>query len=436
MFRSVTKTISAKGSKLNIEGLTKQFDPVCILDSNADHRSEKHTSFDQLIALGSLNEILLNSEKDPLERLQAFFEKEKSWKFGYLSYDLKNSLENVHSENADGLQFPLVHFFVPKFVVKLEQDRAQFYYNDEHCTEKEVDELSDLLFSQENQKNTEFPQPIVQQKLEKPEYITALKSLQKHIHRGDIYEVNFCMEFFAENAIIDPVAVYEKLNSISKAPFSAFYKNKEYHLLSSSPERFLKKTGNTLISQPIKGTIARSLDPGEDEKLKSTLKNSIKEQTENVMIVDLVRNDLSRLAKKGTVNVDELFGVYSFLQVHQMISTISCELKENTSFTDIIRAGFPMGSMTGAPKLSAMQLIEQYETTKRGVYSGAVGYIDPEGNFDLSVIIRSILYNRKNKYLSFMAGSAITAKAEPEKEYEECLLKARAMTEALTSAKY
>jgi para-aminobenzoate synthetase component 1 len=271
----------------------------------------------------------------------------------------------------------------------------------------------------------------IESRITKQEYIAAVKELQKHIRRGDIYEVNFCQEFYSENAVINTAEVYQNFNSISSAPFSAFCKFDNHYVLSSSPERFLQKRGNTLISQPIKGTRKRSGNSIEDNQLKYDLLNDTKERSENVMIVDIVRNDLSRIAKKGTVKVDELFGIYSFKQVHQMISTISCEVKESVSFSDIIRATFPMGSMTGAPKISAMKLIEQYESSKRGLYSGALGYISPDGDFDFSVVIRTILYNEEKKYLSFMVGSAITDKANAEQEYEECMLKAKAMFEVL-----
>ena len=245
------------------------------------------------------------------------------------------------------------------------------------------------------------------------------------------YEINFCQEFFAENTSINTVDIYEKLNAISQAPFTAYCKFGEHYLICASPERFLQKRSNTLTAQPIKGTTKRALIKADDERLIQELQNSEKERSENVMIVDLVRNDLSRIAKSGTVRVDELFGIYSFKQVHHMISTISCEVKKDVSFTDIIKNTFPMGSMTGAPKVSAMKLIDHFESTKRGLYSGAMGYIDPEGDFDFNVVIRSILYNKENKYLSFMVGSAITDKSDPEKEYEECLLKAKAMFEVL-----
>jgi para-aminobenzoate synthetase component 1 len=230
------------------------------------------------------------------------------------------------------------------------------------------------------------------------------------------------------------VAIFEKLNKISAAPFSAFSKFGNYFLLCASPERYIQKKGNKLMSQPIKGTAKRSQNKLEDEQLKTELSNNLKEKSENVMIVDLVRNDLSQIAKRGTVKVDELQTIYSFKQVHQMISTISCELKENITFSDILRSTFPMGSMTGAPKISAMKLIEEFESTKRGLYSGAVGYISPNGDFDFNVVIRSIIYNSENMYLSFMVGSAITDKAIAEQEYEECLLKAKALFEVLESA--
>ena len=243
--------------------------------------------------------------------------------------------------------------------------------------------------------------------------------------------MNFCHEFYAENAIVDPFEVYLKLNRVSPMPFSCFYRNKDKYLMCASPERFLKKEGSKIISQPIKGTIKRGVTPKEDEALKNQLLNDPKERSENVMIVDLVRNDLSRTAKKGSVKVDELFGIYSFPQVQQMISTVSAEVKEEHHFVDVIKYAFPMGSMTGAPKIKAMELIEKYETTKRGLYSGTAGYITPAGDFDFNVVIRSILYNASEKYLSFTVGNAITHNSISESEYEECLLKAKAMFEVL-----
>jgi para-aminobenzoate synthetase component 1 len=256
--------------------------------------------------------------------------------------------------------------------------------------------------------------------------------LQKHILRGDCYEINFCQEFYAENTIIQPLEVYKKLVDLSPNPFACYYKLNHQFLLCASPERYVKKEDNQIISQPIKGTSKRNNQNSEvDIQHKTTLQNSTKDKSENVMVVDLVRNDLSKICTEGSVKVIELFGIYSFPQVHQMISTISGELKPNTNFAQVLEATFPMGSMTGAPKLKVMQLTEQYEQTKRGIYSGCVGYIAPNGNFDFNVVIRSIMYNATNQYLSYQVGGGITFYSVPEQEYEECLVKAEAMKKVL-----
>ena len=210
------------------------------------------------------------------------------------------------------------------------------------------------------------------------------------------------------------------------------YKLDDKFLVCASPERYLKKVGSKIFSQPIKGTSKRNVkDTDEDEKSKKDLIESEKETSENVMVVDLVRNDLSKVCVEGSVKVEELFGVYSFPQVHQMISTVSGTVSAQVKFTDILKATFPMGSMTGVPKKRVMGLIEQYEKTKRGLFSGSLGYINPEGDFDFNVVIRSILYNQSAKYVSIQAGSAITYYSDAEKEYDECLLKIEAMKKVL-----
>ena len=204
-------------------------------------------------------------------------------------------------------------------------------------------------------------------------------------------------------------------------------------MLCASPERYLRKEANKVISQPIKGTAKRFSDETLDNNSKIALEQNPKERAENIMIVDLVRNDLSHTAIKGSVAVEELCGIYTFEQVHQMISTVVSTVENSVSPVEILRTTFPMGSMTGAPKISAMNIIEELEETKRGLYSGAVGYFTPENDFDFNVVIRSILYNAREKYLSFSVGSAITSQSIPEQEYEECLLKAKAMFEVLSS---
>ena len=254
-----------------------------------------------------------------------------------------------------------------------------------------------------------------------------------HIQRGDIYEANFCQEFYSENCRINPLETFNKLNNISKPPFATFLKIEDKYLMSATPERYIKKDGCKVISQPIKGTEKRSDNKKEDQQLALELSNDEKERSENIMIVDLVRNDLSHTAKRGTVKVEELCKVYTFMQVHQMISTITSEVDEDISPIEILKTTFPMGSMTGAPKISAMKIIEELEETKRGLYSGSVGYFKQNGDFDFNVIIRSILYNATKQYISYSVGSAITVKSNPLKEYEECLVKAKAMRQVLES---
>ncbi|MBL1232174.1 MAG: aminodeoxychorismate synthase component I [Flavobacteriales bacterium] len=356
---------------------------------------------------------------------------ENSWQFGFISYDYKNQIEKLSSNHPDGIQFPEKHFFTPQLLFVLEGENSQLYYNRERYSSNKINKILNNI-STYKLADVEAKQPIaVTSRITKTDYLAKVSTLKNHIQLGDIYEINFCQEFYAEDIQINPIDYYFLLNEKSPTPFSCFIKQDDKYLLCASPERFIQKTGSDIISQPIKGTIKRGKDQQEDEQLKKALFNDQKERSENVMIVDLVRNDLSKIAQKASVKVDELCGIYTFPQVHQMISTVRATLKENTSFEEIIQALFPMGSMTGAPKISAMQLIEKYEATKRGIYSGTVGYITPEKNVDFNVVIRSITYNASRKYLSFMVGGAITALSVPEKEYEECLLKAKAMIEVL-----
>ncbi len=431
MLQKTIISYQQEGFNLNIEALSEADETICVFDSNKKFNSSQQIHYAQLIAIGSVRELVVLEAGNALTELQLFINQKASWLFGYLSYDLKNEIENLRSQNNDGLNIPVLHFFEPKFVLEVNENEIVIQYDDECVNENDLQKLRTELFqASTEEERTSEPFEIIP-RIEKSSYLNAVKELKNHIQLGDIYEVNFCQEFFAEKANVDPVLIYEKLNKISAAPFTSFCKFNNHYLISASPERYIKRDGNQLISQPIKGTAKRSENQIEDEQIKNDLRNNPKEQNENVMIVDLVRNDLSKLATRGSVKVDELFGVYSFKQVHQLISTVSCEFKKDTSFTDIIKATFPMGSMTGAPKVSAMKLIEKFESTKRGLYSGSVGYIQPDGDFDFNVVIRSIIYDAKTSFLSFMVGSAITAKADPEMEYEECMLKAKAMFEVL-----
>ena len=402
-----------------------QYREGVFLDSNQYH--QKYSSYDAVMAVDAFTSIKTDYE-NAFQDLYQYQSQTKDWLFGYLSYDLKNDTEDLQSNNFDGLDFPDLFFFQPKKLFLIKENQVEIQYL-RMCDDEIETDFEEIISTTSI---THHPSSInIKQRIPKENYLSKVSKMLEHIHRGDIYEANFCMEFYAENAQIEPLEIYQKLNAISEPPFAVYFKNNFQYLLSASPERYLRKEGTKIISQPIKGTARRSFDLEQDEQLKSDLAQNEKERSENIMIVDLVRNDLSHTATKGSVQVEELCQIYTFKQVHQMISTIVSEVENTTSPIEILRTTFPMGSMTGAPKISAMQIIEELEETKRGLYSGAVGYFTPNGDFDFNVVIRSILYNSENQYLSFSVGSAITSQAIPEMEYEECLLKAKAMFEVL-----
>ncbi len=414
-----------------------QFKTVCCLNSNGFESNipncqtnNNQNSFQYIVAVDKINEIEINNN-NPFLRLKELTDNTEDWLFGFLTYDLKNNIENLDSSNHDGIEMPLLHFFHPKYIFILDDNSIKIGFLENITNRGEIDAILNQIDLTPVYQTTKTENIRINQRIDKETYIEKINHIKSHIQYGDIYEMNFCQEFYTEN-FIDPVSTYFKLQEISPTPFATYYRLDDKYLLSASPERFLKRINNKIISQPIKGTIRRGNTKDEDELLKDKLRNDIKERSENVMIVDLVRNDLSKIARNGSVNVDELYGVYTFKQVHQLISTVSAEINDNECVVDIIKSTFPMGSMTGAPKVRAMEIIEEYEETKRGLYSGSVGYITPDRDFDFNVIIRSIIYNDSKKYLSFIVGGAITSKSEPEMEYDECLLKAKAIIEVLS----
>ncbi|MBC7126002.1 MAG: anthranilate synthase component I family protein, partial [Bacteroidales bacterium] len=366
------------------------------------------------------------------DELDEFLRAHNDWVFGYFTYDLKNQLENLQSRNPDGISLPHLFFFVPRILILVNGEIAEFHYLQQEVSQEEVSDLIDRLEGdlEEFDHNVSV---VFRSHYSYNDYLNTVNAVKQHIARGDVYELNLCQEFFANNVRIIPYFVFNRLYDRSPTPFGAFLRVSDKFLMCASPERYLRRDGDWLFSQPIKGTAPRMESDESDQQEIFRLKTDPKERAENVMIVDLVRNDLSRIAKRGSVRVNELCGIYTFPQVHQMISTVSCELADGLRPTDPFRATFPMGSMTGAPKVRAMELIENFERSKRGLYSGAVGYFMPNGNFDFNVVIRSLLYNRSNGYLSFTVGGAITFKSQPEAEYRECLVKAKAILETLNA---
>ncbi|WP_318308654.1 anthranilate synthase component I family protein [Flagellimonas crocea] len=416
------KTNSFSETKEALLQWSRSYSRVVWLDSNS--HQDQYSSFRACLAVG---ESFVYTD---LGEIKTFLNEKKDWLFGYFSYDLKNQLEDLTSSNPDFLGFPLVQFFRPTKIIVLDDDQLHFKYLDDFAHQIDNDHAAISKYSRLEVPNERSPVEI-RMRIHKESYFEKVGRFLEHIHRGDIYEANFCQEFYAEDVRIDPWYIHQKLNGISEPPFATFLRMEDKYLMCASPERYLKKIGQKVISQPIKGTARRGMDEWEDEKIKTDLAQDEKERSENIMITDLVRNDLSKSAIKGSVRVEELCKPHTFKQVHQLISTIVSNVPENKNPLELIEETFPMGSMTGAPKISAMKIIETWEETKRGLYSGAVGYFDPDGNFDFNVVIRSILYNATNKYVSFSVGSAITSKSDPEREYQECLLKAKAMRQVL-----
>ena len=365
----------------------------------------------------------LRLENGGLTELQEFIDANKGeYIFLALSYDLKNDIEKLSSKNTDNVEFPKAILWVPENVVRISENHWSFLKGEQSIDNKIV--ISNFLSEQRNiSSNLEIE---FRARTSVTDYLKHVNQLKEEIQQGNIYEVNYCQEYFAENVEFEhPLSAYWKLNGITKAPYSCYFSFEEFMILSGSPESFIHRKGSKITSSPIKGTRKRGENKQEDARLKNELLNDEKERSENVMIVDLVRNDLSKIAKKKSVKVEELMKIYSFETVHQMISTISCEVENDLKFSEILRATFPMGSMTGAPKISAMQLIEQHEDFQRGIYSGSIGYISPNGDFDLNVIIRTLVYNQKKKYLSCAVGGAITIQSDAESEYEECQVKVK-----------
>ncbi len=412
-----------------------RFNICCFLDNHNYELPGKN--YEGICAAGILDSINIPAG-NAFNLLKDFHQKHLDWIFGHLSYDLKNEIEVLTSELPDYIGFPDLHFFVPEVIVFLSENEMKIGLTEEHHEEVLNEILSQELTGIHNRNNVEPGDLIsvanpVRSRFTREQYIETVNSLRDHILRGDCYEINFCQEFYIPEIKIDPLKIFVELDKTSPNPFAAFYKYNDKYCLCASPERYLRKKGMELISQPIKGTIIRDrFNDQQDEANRNQLRNSEKEKAENVMVVDLVRNDLSKVCKEGSVAVKELFGIYSFPQVHQMISTIRGELRNDLNWIEALRQCFPMGSMTGAPKKRVLELIEKYEQSRRGIFSGAIGYVDPEENFDFNVVIRSILYNEASGYLSFQAGSAITYASDAEAEYEECLLKASAIKKVLT----
>lgn len=415
----------SKGFKIKMLNWSCRFNIFCFLDSGSG--GGDGSSFDYLLAAGCKRSVSITHDNG-LEALQVFADQNKDWLFGHVGYDVFNNKAAKPGSFENDVDFGDGFFFIPEILLHLRDNILTIV--SEH---KDKIEIFNAVNEQESCIKNSGPVNIeFEYGVSRDEYKGIIQDLKDHILRGDCYEINFCQHFFASGVSIDPVFYYYLLSEISPNPHGAFYKLHDKYCLCASPERFLKKSGNTIFSQPIKGTSKRDLsDAAADLKSKQHLMNSEKEKSENVMIVDLVRNDLSKICTEGSVHVKELFGLYSFPQVHQMISTIGGTVDPAVSLIEIIKACFPMGSMTGAPKIKVMELIAKYEHFSRGLFSGSIGYITPGGDFDFNVVIRSLFVDETKKVISFKAGGGITFNSDAEQEYEECMLKAEAIISVL-----
>lgn len=419
IFRTaITDKVALEVFKQKLIQWLARFEQFSYLDSNG-HALDPYHRYDLLVGAGCWDALQAQAGEGAFEQLTRFQNQYPGdYLFGYLGYDLKNEVEHLRSGLADHLGFSDLLFFVPEHRISIENNELGIA-----SLTRLPKELFQEILNIELQA-VAAPGVELQPRINKEQYLHTIQQIREEISRGNIYEMNFCQEFYHPDVDLDPFAVFQDLRTKTSTPFAAFFRWQAHFALCASPERFLAKRGQKLISQPIKGTIRRGKTVVEDEELKIELYHSPKNRSENVMIVDLVRNDLARSCVAGTVQVEELFGIYSFSTVHQMISTVSGVLREDVHPIEAIKNAFPMGSMTGAPKVRSMQLIEQLESSRRGLYSGAIGYFAPDGDFDFNVVIRSLLYNRDSGYLSLQVGGAIVFDSEPEEEYAECLLKA------------
>jgi para-aminobenzoate synthetase component 1 len=416
--------------KVQILHWSNQFEVCTFLDNHA--YESPYGVIDCIAAVNPVSFITLDGVN--ALAVDAFIQKHSGeWIFAHFNYEYHGITKPNTKVNLTG--FPLAYLYTPAVVVELAGNHVTIQSDSENpqILFDEINSFKVPSLSEQSTEQSAAPTTSIIPFISKVAYVEAIDKILALIRRGDFYEINYCQAFEVPHLSAHPVSLYVNLTEVSPTPFACFYKNSNDYLLCASPERYLQKKGNQLISQPIKGTIKRNLENDADDKLQvEALQNSSKDKSENVMVVDLVRNDLSRICEQGTVKVSELFGIYSFPQVHQMISTITGTLSSNTLFSAILEATFPMGSMTGAPKKSVMETIDALEPTRRGLYSGTVGYFNPAGDFDFNVVIRSIFYNSDTKKASYGVGGGITIYSDPEKEYEECLLKAAAIKKVLS----
>ncbi len=405
-----------KNQLLNFSEL---FEICNLYDSNNLKAPLGYGRFEVLAAFGCIHKI-----KGDFDEITSYIHNCRQWIFGYIGYE---SSKKFYTKEA--MSDKEVYFYLPKITASLMHGESTLVFENNGISDVEFEQyIKDFEIAPnllDIKKQTKFSFNHI---TSKADYLKNVENIKNNIIEGDYYELNYCQEFLHHGALKNPMTTYKAISQKSPTPFAAFIKNESYDILCTSLERFIFRNGEVLVTQPIKGTNKR-IQGEENLRQLSALGTNEKEIAENVMIVDLVRNDMAKICETGTIKVEELCATYPFALVNQMISTVSGRMKKNINFSDILRALFPMGSMTGAPKLEVMKNILQFEDTERGIYSGCLGYIQPNGNFDFNVIIRTLIGDKKRKIVSFHTGGAITYDSNAESEYEECLLKARGLFE-------
>lgn len=394
--------------------------PLVFLDSqHTDHPSANFSylfaDFDRWITFQNGEAYLHSSDgekskiagTDPWKILSDFREQFKGYVCGYFGYDLKNYRDRLHSSNEDRVNLP-----------EMWMGRAKSVYFAKVLPGKEPHQKN------KNIQKRAYKITNLSSSVRREDYISQIKKAQKCIFEGDFYEINLSHQLSGEFEG-NVLGLYDDMRSAGPVPFGSFMRIGETEICCASPERFLTRLGTSIVSDPIKGTRARGNSIMEDEQIARELTESAKDKAENLMIVDLVRNDFSIVCKPGSVNVEKLFEIQRFGTVHQMVSRIKGTLKDGISSEEVIAACFPMGSMTGAPKIKSMEIIELLENYKRGLYSGAIGFFKPDGDFNFNVVIRTAFINSGKIY--YATGGAITADSDPQMEWEETIVKARAL---------
>jgi para-aminobenzoate synthetase component I len=394
------------------------------------------------------NSATRNLTGNPFEELKVLLEKYKTQDsntipflggaVGYFAYDMGHHIEKLPRTAVDDVNIPDSCFGLYDSIIAVDHQTKTTYIIANGINEKPETEVEELKRKINNISAHSFIDnpglacSEIQSNFTKEAYMKAVQRVKDYIRSGDIYQANLTQRFkcHTEEA---PFSIYSRLRQLNPAPFACYMNFGEGHILSSSPERFIRIQDNIIETRPIKGTKPRGGTAEEDRANKEELLSSEKDKSELLMIVDLERNDLGKVSKTGTVKVSELFYLEEYATVHHLVSTVTGEMKDNIDAIDVIQAAFPGGSITGAPKIHSMEIIDELEPTQRNIYTGSIGYLGFNGSIDLNIAIRTIVMKEGTAY--FQAGGGIVWDSDPELEYEETLHKAKALFKTLRNEK-